>query len=214
MLELIVIGLLTYYGFLFVFFYKCSLKKLWKDYFPSKDTIQPEIKKPEITIILTKEIITDPQKGTIPLKKGQEIAKTDGADIFAATTGVNEEIKVDYGYVPEEYAEEEEIPEWEEVPEGYASGVTFDEIKLVVGVITDKQKEKEKEAVEIIQRLQYTELYNQIIDQIQAGEERVNKLMDKYLDTAEMPGMVINSELPESENFDINNYLPDENKNF
>lgn len=216
MLELILIGVITYYAFLFFFFYKCSFRKFWEDYFPSAKVRQVEIVPPEVTIIITKEILSDPQKGTIPLKIEQEIDKTEEANKFVSEAGEDqiESIKIDYGYPPEsDESDNENIPEWEESTEGYASGVTFDEIKLLVGVITEEEKQpegKEKEVVEILYRLRHTDLYHQIVEQIQEGEGRVNKLLDRYLDAEEKTNMTI-LENQETENFDINNYLPDGN---
>lgn len=205
-IEIIVIGLVTYYFTIFVFFYKCNVFNVFAKNEAKK--LQENQSAPEVSngdLIDTKVITLEPQKGTLTLNKEQNNAESLTANNLVVASE-NEEFEIEYAFSPEE----EEFLEWKEAPEpGLASGVTFEELKLVVNSITNEEQlseTNEKKAIELIRQIHGTEMLQQIVEQIDTGEVKMNRLLDKYTEN-----QVEKTVLPTDEhttNFDINDYLP------
>ncbi len=91
-----------------------------------------------------------------------------------------------------------------------AKGIQYDEMENLVQVIqqTSISKEAEFTAVNTIQQMDQTELFQLMVSQIDGGKERVAEMLDKYnLDASKTNSINTDYSNVDFEKFEINNFL-------
>jgi len=117
-------------------------------------------------------------------------------------------------------AEYEEVELLEEVEDldcfvnneltGLATGIRYDEMENLIQVMqqSGSSQEAELNAVNTIQVLNQTELFQLMVSQIDGGKERVTEMLNKYNpDSSEIKLMIAESGNADFKNFEINNFL-------
>lgn len=98
-----------------------------------------------------------------------------------------EELEEVFGSVPDLKEEEEEWSEYgnEISDNGFATGVTFDELVVVGALLQQDMLEpaSEQKAVNIVQRIQGTELFSLLENSMEGGARKIAELLDKSLST-------------------------------
>ena len=91
-----------------------------------------------------------------------------------------------------------------------AKGIQYDEMENLVQVIqqTSISQEAELIAVNTIQQMDQTELFQSMVAQIDGGKERVAEMLDKYkVDSSKINSVNKESSNSDFEKFEINNFL-------
>ncbi len=93
---------------------------------------------------------------------------------------------------------------------GPATGIGYDEMENLIQVMQQSGSSQEAEltAVNTIQQMNQTELFQQMVAQIDSGKERVTEMLNKYNpDAAGITPMIAESGSADFEKFEINNFL-------
>jgi len=93
---------------------------------------------------------------------------------------------------------------------GSATGIEYDEMENLIQVMQQSGSSQEAEltAVNTIQQMNQTELFQQMVAQIDSGKERVTEMLNKYNpDAAGTTPMIAESGNADFEKFEINNFL-------
>lgn len=141
-----------------------------------------------------------------------------------ATTGNNnfDSEEQGYGQIPQEELDnvfnevpdfEEEEEEWHQYREpngenGFATGVTFEELNTV-GILLQKEVLKpsqQQEAVDIVQRIQGTELFSLLENSLEGASQKIAKLLDRSLSDQTNSGSSILRK-NDLKDFDIGEFL-------
>jgi len=91
-----------------------------------------------------------------------------------------------------------------------ATGIQYDEMENLIKVMqqTSISQEAELIAVNTIQQMNQTELFQLMVSQIEGGKERVTEMMNKYNpDALEIKPVIAESGNHDFEKFEINNFL-------
>lgn len=135
------------------------------------------------------------KRRTVPMSatKSQFEKRTDILDNFEAETNqtglVNEipqeELDEDFGIVPN-FEDEEEEWRIQGLPgrdNGFATGVTFDELTTVGVLLEQKMLEPalQQRAVDIVRRIQGTELFSLLENSMEGASRKIAELLDKSL---------------------------------
>jgi hypothetical protein len=91
-----------------------------------------------------------------------------------------------------------------------ATGIEYDEMENLIQVIqqSGSSPEAELNAVNTIQQMNQTELFQLMVSQIEGGKERVTEMLNKYSsDSFETKTMIPESGNVDFKNFEINNFL-------
>jgi len=91
-----------------------------------------------------------------------------------------------------------------------ATGIQYDEMENLIQVMqqTSISQEAELIAVNTIQQMNQTELFQLMVSQIEGGKERVTEMMNKYNpDALEIKPVIAESGNHDFEKFEINNFL-------
>ena len=91
-----------------------------------------------------------------------------------------------------------------------AKGIQYDELENLVQVIQQTRISQESEliAVNTIQQMDQTELFQLMVSQIDGGKERVAEMLDKYnLDASKTNSINTDYSNVDFEKFEINNFL-------
>jgi len=97
-----------------------------------------------------------------------------------------------------------------EILENVATGVDFEEMNNLVQVINQKsdKPEQEQQAWETILKVGQTDLFEQMLSQIELGQVRVEMMLNKYeTKTSTTPILSPDSIDDDFENFELNSYL-------
>ncbi|WP_312331298.1 conjugal transfer protein TraD [Sphingobacterium sp.] len=125
----------------------------------------------------------------------QSEKRADKPDNFEAETNETdfvseipqEELDEDFGFVPN-FEDEEEEGRRQGFPgsdNGFATGVTFDEL-MTVGALLEQEilePELQQKAVDIVQRIQGTELFSLLENSMEGASRKIAELLDKSLPT-------------------------------
>lgn len=170
--ETLLIGIITYYVTLFIVVYKCNYKEMFD--------LSPKPEPPKI------ETKTETETGDCIVKSTIDWKESEPEPEEEEEESDNEE------------AEEAEEPETVEVsPESldslatqteeeedarFSSGVTFDELGQVVTVLKNNSNSEaeEEEAAETIEKIQNSDLLQNIAIQIANGNEKVDRVMKNH----------------------------------
>lgn len=214
MIEILFIGLITYYVTLFVIVYKCNLKEMLNCEKPRiRHPPEPEpVPRPEDLIIKSSFTWREPEQPTAP----ETEEKTEEQEESPETEYYDDETEE-----PEtEDSEDEEQEQFEELRQKeiliesstiVQPGVTSKNINQVINVIKNKDAtdEEESEAANNIVAMQNDQIFQTITNTAEA-EERVNYLLKKRMQeyfnskaTTEASG---GNRTKEYQNFNINNY--------
>lgn len=93
---------------------------------------------------------------------------------------------------------------------GPATGIRFDEMENLIQVMqqSGSSQEAELNAVNTIQQMEQTELFQLMVAQIDGGKQRVAEMLNKYNPDAEEPKpMIAESSNADFEKFEINYFL-------
>jgi hypothetical protein len=91
-----------------------------------------------------------------------------------------------------------------------ATGIRYDEMENLIQVMqqTDISQEAELIAVNTIQQMNQTELFQLMVSQIEGGKERVTEMLNKYNpDALETTPIFAETRNADFEKFEINNFL-------
>jgi hypothetical protein len=91
-----------------------------------------------------------------------------------------------------------------------ATGIQYDEMENLIQVMQQSRSSQEAEltAVNTIQQMEQTELFQLMVSQIAGGKERVAEMLDKYnANSIETNAMSAESHDAEFQQFKINNFL-------
>jgi len=124
--------------------------------------------------------------------------------------------------IPQEELDEvfDSVPDWEEEEEewsryavangydGFATGVTFEELSTVGMLLQQKGLEpsQQKEAVELVHRIQGTDLYSLLENSIDGASQKIAELLDRSLPIAE-DSSSSNLRKNEIDGFDIGEFV-------
>lgn len=196
MIEILIIGFITYYTTLFVVVYKCNLKEMFNNEKPR--TEHPPEPEPAPDDLISKSTFTwkEPEPPAEPTPPEKEKEETAG-DKEEETEGEEEE-DTDAEYYEDETEEPgtEETEETEDEQEQFENlretqteslstvqpGVTSDNINQVIDVIKNENatEEEERIAVNNISAMQNDQILQAIISTTNA-DERVNYLLNKRM---------------------------------
>jgi predicted DNA binding CopG/RHH family protein len=140
-------------------------------------------------------------------------ARIDDSELDSAFSDSPEpmDLDIEYEYEEEGLLEEESLScfvENENIKP--ASGIQFDEMENLILVMQQSESSQEAElnAVNTIQELNQTELFQLMVSQIEGGKERVTEMLSKYNpDALETKPMIAESGNNDFEKFEINNFL-------
>jgi|GEM_PF-1100304 len=93
---------------------------------------------------------------------------------------------------------------------GLATGIRYDEMENLIRVMQQDRAlpAAELSAVNTIQKLNQTELFQDMVSQIDRSKERVTEMLNKYnVDTSETNAMIAESHKSDFQQFEINNFL-------
>ncbi|HRO46775.1 conjugal transfer protein TraD [Agriterribacter sp.] len=125
----------------------------------------------------------------------QKIKPTKQEDSFDAETEGNgfdiripqEELDEVFGGEPDFDQEEEEWRRYREPngEDGFATGVTFDELSTVGALLQQEALEPalQEQAVEIVHKIQGTELFSLLENSIEDASQKIARLLDKTIET-------------------------------
>ena len=121
------------------------------------------------------------------------------------------DLDIECEYEEDELLEEEDLNCFidNELTES-ATGIRYDEMENLIQVMlqTDISQEAELIAVNTIQQMNQTELFQLMVSQIEGGKERVTEMMNKYNpDALEIKPVIAESGNHDFEKFEINNFL-------
>jgi hypothetical protein len=121
------------------------------------------------------------------------------------------DLDIECEYEEDELLEEEDLNCFidNELTES-ATGVRYDEMENLIQVMqqTGISQEAELIAVNTIQQMNQTELFQLMVSQIEGGKERVTEMMNKYNpDALEIKPVIAESGNNDFEKFEINNFL-------
>jgi hypothetical protein len=91
-----------------------------------------------------------------------------------------------------------------------ATGIAYDEMENLIRVMEQDTASPAAElnAVNTIRELNQTELFQDIVSQIDRGKERVTEMLNKYnVDTSETNAIIAESQKSDFQQFEINNFL-------
>ena len=91
-----------------------------------------------------------------------------------------------------------------------ATGIEYDEMENLIQVMQQSGSSQEAEltAVNTIQQMEQTELFQLMVTQIEGGKERVTEMLNKYnVNTSETNAMIAESHKSDFQQFEINNFL-------
>ena len=140
-------------------------------------------------------------------------ARMDDSELYSAFSDSPEPMDLD---IEAEY-EEVELLEEDDLNcfvdddfTGPATGIEYDEMENLIQVMQQSGSSQEREltVVNTIQELNQTELFQQMVAQIDSGKERVTEMLNKYNpDAAGTTPMIAESGNADFEKFEINNFL-------
>ncbi len=111
-------------------------------------------------------------------------AETNEADFVSEIP--KEELDENFGFVPNfEDEEEGQRQGFPGTDNGFATGVTFDEL-MTVGALLEQdilEPELQQKAVDIVQRIQGTELFSLLENSMEGASQKIAELLDKSLPT-------------------------------
>jgi len=93
---------------------------------------------------------------------------------------------------------------------GLATGIGYDEMENLIRVMEQDTASPAAElnAVNTIRELNQTELFQDMVSQIDRGKERVTEMLNKYnVDTSETNAIIAESHKSDFQQFEINNFL-------
>jgi len=141
-------------------------------------------------------------------------ARIDDSELESAFSDSPEPMDLD---IKAEYEEVELLEEVEDLDcfvnnelTGLATGIRYDEMENLIQVMqqSGSSQEAELNAVNTIQVLNQTELFQLMVSQIDGGKERVTEMLNKYNpDSSEIKLMIAESGNADFKNFEINNFL-------
>lgn len=121
------------------------------------------------------------------------------------------DLDIEYEYEEEGLLEEESLSCFvDNELSGPATGIEYDEMENLVQVMqqSGSSQEAELNAVNTIQELNQTELFQLMVTQIDGGKERVTEMLNKYNpDSSGIKLMIAESSNADFEKFEINNFL-------
>lgn len=192
---------MTYYILLFVVVYKCNWREMLSGEIPAEvDNFPPA----DISVIGKSKYVFS------PLPDKEEVAT-----VAPLIENSKEEEEI-YVPTPEEEEEDEEsiYIRYEGISEVPAVGFTFEEIQQLKTVVNseDANEDEKEKALDTMQQIRNTPLFEQIIANIPYGEEKVNRLiqdrMKQYQEMTETSDET--DDLPEDntniQTFNIDNY--------
>ena len=140
-------------------------------------------------------------------------ARMDDSELYSAFSDSPEPMDLD---IEAEY-EEVELLEEDDLNcfvdddfTGPATGIEYDEMENLIQVMQQSGSSQEREltVVNTIQELNQTELFQQMVAQIEGGKERVTNMLNKYNpDAAGTNSINAESTRANFEKFEINNFL-------
>jgi len=141
-------------------------------------------------------------------------ARMDDSELYSAFSDSPEPMDLD---IEAEYEEVELLEEVEDLDcfvndelTEPATGIEYDEMENLIQVMQQSGSSQEREltVVNTIQELNQTELFQQMVAQIDGGKERVTEMLNKYSsDSFETKPMITESGNVDFEKFEINNFL-------
>lgn len=147
-----------------------------------------------------------------------KLARMDDSELESAFSDSPEpmdlDIECEYDEAEYEYESHEEEKEdincfVDELTEP-ATGIAFDEMENLIQVMRQNKTSQDAElsAVNTIQQMNQTELFQLMVSQIDGGKERVTNMLNKYnVDTSETNAMIAESHKSDFQQFEINNFL-------
>ena len=160
--------------------------------------------------------IEKPVEITITFEASNEIsrsARIDDSELDCAFSNSPEpmDLDIECEYEEVELLEEEDLNCFidDELTES-ATGIRYDEMENLIQVMqqTGISQEAELIAVNTIQQMNQTELFQLMVSQIEGGKERVTEMMNKYNpDALETIPIFAETRNADFEKFEINNFL-------
>jgi hypothetical protein len=140
-------------------------------------------------------------------------ARMDDCELDSAFSDSPEpmDLDIEYEYEEAELLEEEDLNCFvgdENIQS--ASGIQYDEMENLIQVMQENKTSPEAElsAVTTIKEMNQTELFQDMVSQIDGGKERVANMLNKYSsDSFEKKTMITKSGNVDFEKFEINNFL-------
>lgn len=141
-------------------------------------------------------------------------ARMDDCELDSAFSDSPEPMDLD---IEAEYGEEELLEEEDDLNcfvdddfSEHATGVEYDEIENLIQVMqqSGSSQEAELNAVNTIQEMNQTELFQLMVAQIDSGKERVTNMLNKYnADSSETKLMIAESHNSDFQQFEISNFI-------
>ena len=141
------------------------------------------------------------------------LARIDNSELDSVFSDSPEPMDLDleFEYDEEELIEEEDLNCFvDNETTGLASGIQYDEMENLILVMQQNRTSQDAEhsAVNTIQQIDQTELFQLLVEQIDGGKERVTEMLDKY----NANSTENNLDNPEThdidfQQFEINNFL-------
>ena len=160
--------------------------------------------------------IEKPVEIAITFEASNEISKSamlKGSELDSAFSNSPEpmDLDIECEYEEVELLEEEDLNCFidDELTES-ATGIRYDEMENLIQVMqqTGISQEAELNAVNTIQQMNQTELFQLMVSQIEGGKERVTEMMNKYnSDALETIPIFAETRNADFEKFEINNFL-------
>jgi len=160
--------------------------------------------------------IEKPVEIAITFEASNEISKSamlKGSELDSAFSNSPEpmDLDIECEYEEVELLEEEDLNCFidDELTES-ATGIRYDEMENLIQVMqqTGISQEAELNAVNTIQQMNQTELFQLMVSQIEGGKERVTEMMNKYNpDALETIPIFAETRNADFEKFEINNFL-------
>lgn len=160
--------------------------------------------------------IEKPVEIAITFEVSNEISKSamlEDSELDSAFSNSPEpmDLDIECEYKEDELLEEEDLNCFidNELTES-ATGIRYDEMENLIQVMqqTDISQEAELIAVNTIQQMNQTELFQLMVSQIEGGKERVTEMLNKYNPAAlKIKPVIAESGNNDFEKFEINNFL-------
>jgi len=160
--------------------------------------------------------IEKPTEKTITFAESNEIsrsARIDSSELDSVFSDTPEPMNLDIEYEYEEEEEEEEedlncFVDDESIEP--ATGIQYDEMENLIQVMQQSRSSQEAEltAMNTIQQMEQTELFQLMVSQIAGGKERVTEMLNKYnANFIETNAVNAESNTDDFQQFEINNFL-------
>lgn len=216
MTNLLVLSVLLYFIWILLYWQRKRIKK----FFYSKKELPPIITSSESidddimgkTRTLINELLEKPIAMVVSDKKNRS-ALVDIRELDAVFSDTPEpmDLDVEFEYNEDKLLEEEElICMMDNETIELATGIHYDDMENLIQVMQQSRTSQEAEmnAVNTIQKMDQTELFQLMVSQIEGGKDRVTEMLNKYNpDSIEKNSINAESGNADFEYFEINQFL-------